>query len=282
MQVIFNADDFGRAASVNAAVEQAHRAGVLTSTSLMVGGEACTEAVRLAKAMPHLAVGLHVVVAGAKPVLPPDRIPHLVDDRGFLIDEPARIGLRYFTSPVAQAELRSELEAQFDRFAATGLPLSHVDGHLHMHVHPTVMGVLIPLAESYGARGFRLPRDDLRLALCHSRKHVVLKMAWAVVYAALCYRLSDKLWECGLSHTDRVYGLMQTGAMTEAYVTKVLRESRATTAELYFHPATEPSGEPMGPNPGDLATLLSAPVQEAVKRRGLEPATYSTLRRRAV
>jgi hypothetical protein len=67
--------------------------------------------------------------------------------------------------------------------------------------------------------------------------------------------------------------------MTEAYVTRVLCESRVSTAELYFHPSIEPLGEPMGPNPGDLATLISSEIREAVERRGVELATYGTLRR---
>lgn len=96
MQVILNADDFGRSAAINAAVMQSHREGVLTSASLMVAGDAVEEAVALARETPTLAIGLHVVVVAGRAVLPPNEIPHLVDGRGWFPRDPVRTGLRYF------------------------------------------------------------------------------------------------------------------------------------------------------------------------------------------
>jgi hopanoid biosynthesis associated protein HpnK len=243
----------------------------------MVTGGAVDEAVRLAKEMPRLAVGLHVVVAGAAPALPPRDIPHLVDRQGELIGDPVSIGLRYCTSRTAQTELRRELEAQFERFDAAGLPLSHVDGHLHMHMHPTVFAMLVPLADAHGACGLRLPHDEPRLAFRHDGSRRTTKVIWSIVFALLRRGRARMLTARGLKHAARVYGVLQTGRMTEAYVTDVLRSSMAETAEMYFHPATEASGEPMGPNPGDLATLLSTSVMATLHESGGEPSTYSAL-----
>jgi predicted glycoside hydrolase/deacetylase ChbG (UPF0249 family) len=80
--VIINADDFGVSIPVNEAVEQAHRHGILTTTSLMVTGEACADAVARARTMPTLGVGLHIALAEVPPALPPERIPDLVDADG--------------------------------------------------------------------------------------------------------------------------------------------------------------------------------------------------------
>lgn len=277
MQVILNADDFGRAASINAAVMRAHREGVLTSASLMVAGDAVEEAVALARETPTLAVGLHVVVADGPATLPPAQIPHLVGRDGRFPSDPVRLGLRYFFSRAAQEELARELVAQFERFVATGLALDHVDGHLHLHVHPTVFNLLVPLAEEYGARGLRLPRDDLRLALAHDRRRAGTKSAWAITYGLLCRWCVRRLRDHRLVVTHRVYGLMQTGQMEEAYVVKVLRQLAVPTAELYFHPATVLTGEPLGPNPGDLDALLSPAVRQVIRERGIRLATYATL-----
>ena len=277
MKVIFSADDFGRSTPVNAAVMQAHRQGVLTSASLMVAGDAADEAVALAQETPTLAVGLHVVVTGGRAILPPEQIPHLVDTSGRFPDDPVRTGWRYFMSRTVQKELARELAAQFERFAATGLPLSHVDGHLHMHVHPTVFKLLLPLARQYGARGLRLPRDDFWLALRHDRHQLVTKAGWAVAFAILCRWCRTRLQNQHLAVTDRVYGLMETGQMKTAYVVDILRHLNVPTAELYFHPATVFEGEALGPNPGDLATLLSQDVRQVIRERGLRLATYATL-----
>lgn len=285
-QIILNADDFGRSASINAAIMEAHRQGVLTSTSLMVTGDAAEEAVVLARQTPTLAVGLHVVVVSGPAALPHDQIPHIVDQEGYFPGDPFRVGLRYFFSRTAQEELARELQAQFDRFASTGLALSHVDGHLHMHVHPTVLGLLLPLAVKHGAHGLRVPRDDFWLTLGYNRHRAGINAVQAAVFALLCRRCLRSLVSFSSLHgdnrhplavADRVYGLMRTGQMQEAYVLRLLRRLSVSAAEFYFHPSTEPEGGALGPNPGDLATLLSPAVRLAIQERGLRLTTYPTL-----
>jgi hopanoid biosynthesis associated protein HpnK len=277
MQIILNADDFGCSANINEAVIRAHRQGVLTSASLMVAGDAAEEAVALARETPTVAVGLHVVVAGGRAVLPPEQISHIVDGNGCFVDDPLRAGLRYFFSRTAQEELARELEAQFERFAATGLSLSHVDSHLHMHLHPTVFDMLLPLAVQYGARGLRLPRDDFWLAMGHDRRHAGLKATWAIAFGLLGRRCQSQLGGNHLAVAHRVYGLMQTGQMHKAYVVDLLRRLQVPTAELYFHPSTVYEGETRGPNPDDLATLLSPTIRQVIQEQDLGLATYSTL-----
>jgi hopanoid biosynthesis associated protein HpnK len=276
-QVIFNADDFGRSPAINNAVIQAHRQGVLTSASLMVAGEACKEAVELARATPRLAIGLHLVVGNGQAVLSYKEIPHLVDVHGRFRDDPLRCGLLYYFSRTAQAELAKELKAQFERFTATGLPLSHVDGHLHLHIHPTIFNLLLPLAEEYGAHGLRLPLDELGLALRYNHQQVVTKIAWAIALGLVCHWLQSRLRKSHLSVPQQVYGVMQSGQMHTAYVMKVLRHIQKPTAELFFHPSTTTQREALGPNPGDLETLLSPAVKQAIEECGLRLATYSTL-----
>jgi len=278
MQIILNADDFGHSATINAAVVRAHREGVLTSTSLMVTGGAAEEAVALAREVPTLAVGLHLVVAAGRPVLPPDRIPHLVNGNGCFVDDPLRAGLQYFFGRAAQEELAQEIEAQFHRFSATGLPLSHVDGHLHMHLHPTVLRLLLPLAIAHGAQGLRLPRDDLWLSLAYDRSRAGRRLTWAIAFGLLSRYGSDQLGQLPLTVPHRVYGLMQTGRMEEAYVLRILSRLQEASAELYFHPSTRLEGGRTGPNPGDLSALLSPAVRRVIEERGMNLATYSCLK----
>ncbi len=280
MQLIMNADDFGSSTTVNAAVLRAHRHGVLTSASLMVGGEALGEAVDLAHQTPTLAVGLHLVVVDGPAVLPPAEIPSLVDERGHFPADPVRLGLRYALNVTARNELRHEIRAQFERFVATGLPFSHVDGHWHMHLHPVVLDILLPLAARYGVKGLRLPRDELLLGLSYDRRQAATKFVWAIAFALLGLRSRGRIRAKGLVAAGRVYGLMQSGRMEEAYVLRVLRRVRAPSAELYFHPDTAPGQQDLGPNPGDLATLLSPAVARAIRQRDFDLTTYPELARR--
>jgi hopanoid biosynthesis associated protein HpnK len=276
-KIILNADDFGRSPSINAAVLRAHQAGVLTSASLMITGDAAESAVAMARDNPALAVGLHVVIANGRAALPPPQIPHLTGGDGLFSARAAQSGLRYFLSRTIQKELMREMREQFDRFAATGLPLSHVDSHMHMHVIPPVFTQIVSLAEQYGARGFRLPRDDLRLALRYDSRNTAAKTAWAIVFGLLCRVQLSRLQKSGLAITRRVYGLLQSGQMCEGYVIRILREINVPTAELYFHPSVQKGDEPLGPNPDDLATLLSPSVRNVIEERGLRLSTYPTL-----
>jgi hopanoid biosynthesis associated protein HpnK len=282
VKLIVNADDFGRSSEINRAVIRAHREGILTSASLMITGAAAAEAVELANQNPRLAVGLHVVLVDGRPSLPPQRIAHLVDAPGRFPNAPARLGLRYFFHPKARGELAEELAAQFEAFARTGLPLSHVDGHQHLHMHPTVFKLLIPLAERYGARGVRVVRDDLPLALECDPRRKASKIVAAATFALLARSCRGRLRSSTLVAPSRCYGFFQSGRMTPQYVTAVLGRATAPAAEMYFHPTEGPRLDALGPNPEELETLLSPEVRAAVQTRPWELCTYADLSRHDV
>ena len=81
-KVVITADDLGIALETNAAVEVAHREGILTSASLMANMPAFADAVAIAHRNPQLGIGVHLVLTSGRPVLPPQRVPLLVDARG--------------------------------------------------------------------------------------------------------------------------------------------------------------------------------------------------------
>src|ERR1051326_4006609 len=128
-QVVFSADDFGLTASVNEAVERGHRDGILNQASLMVAGPAAEDAVRRARAMPSLRVGLHLGVIEGPAVSPASVIPDLVDEAGQFPADQARLGFRYFFRPAARRQLAREIRGQFAAFAAPGLTLDHANAH---------------------------------------------------------------------------------------------------------------------------------------------------------
>ncbi|MEJ2667901.1 MAG: hopanoid biosynthesis-associated protein HpnK [Deinococcales bacterium] len=273
--LIVNADDFGASQSVNAAVLEAHRHGVLSSASLMVTGAAFDEAVSLAREAPRLAVGLHLVLVHGRAAAPPETIPHLADAAGRLPDDPAAFGLRLAFDARLQREVATEIRAQLRRFASTGLPLAHVDGHLNFHMHPAVFPVLARDAVTHGAHGMRLPRDDLALALRHDRRRVAQKLFLALAFGLLGAWARTRL-PPGLHATDRVYGLFMSGHVTAAYALDAVARLRSGSAELYAHPATA-AGEPLGPNPTDLATLCDPALVAALGSGRVRLGSYATL-----
>ena len=277
--VIINGDDFGFSSGVNRAIIEAHERGVLTSTSLMVTGQAFDEAVALAQAHPKLAVGLHLVLGKGKAVLPPLQIPHLVDANGNFSNQPNRAGLHYQLNPSARRELRLEIRAQLEKFRDTGLQLSHVDGHLHMHSHPVVLRALVELADEFNIKVIRLPSEELRLTLDLDRDDLQSKLIWSFIFSGL-RRYGERLLKSkGIGFAQRVYGLLETGRMTEAYLLGLIPQIRADLVEIYSHPAIaitgEPTNGPLGLGQAELDALLSDRVREMLVNSGFELTNYN-------
>jgi chitin disaccharide deacetylase len=240
-RLIVNADDFGSSEAVNEAVIRAFTEGVLTSCSLMVTGEAFEHAVSVAHAHPDLAVGIHLVTVMGRAVLPPAVIPTLVDAAGNFVSNPTRAGLKYYFSPQARSELRQELRAQFDKFAATGIRLSHIDGHLHMHVHPVIFRAALELGIRYGVRRMRVPQEEYRFAVNFRRQYAGKKALNTLLFSLFARRMKQQLRASDFVYAERVYGNLHSGQMDEPYFLYMLDNLHATTNEIYFHPAVYPS-----------------------------------------
>ena len=276
--MIVTGDDFGFSRGVNRAIIEAHERGVLTSASLMVTGEASEEAIALARSHPTLAVGLHLVVVDGRPVLPVSEVSHLVDASGRFPRRPVRLGLAYQFRPAARRQIAAEIRAQLARFRDTGLPLSHVDGHHHMHLHPFVLETLLALSAEFRIPAIRLPSEELGLTLALDSSDLPAKLIGSWIFRRLRRHGERRLEAAGVAFSERVYGLLATGRMTEAYVLGLIPRIRANLAELYFHPAVSLAGEPLNGPPGsgaaELAALVSSRVREALDASGFALTSY--------
>ena len=273
-QLIVTGDDFGSSHDVNLGILEAHQRGILTGASLMVSGEAFEEAVTLARQHPRMAVGLHLVVVSGRPVLGPGQIPHLVDSAGNFSASPLRAGLRYQFQPEARLELRLEIRAQLEKFRATGLPLSHVDGHLHMQMHPVVLSTLIECAGEFGIRAIRLPSEELGVALALDRTEVFSKWVHAWIFHRLRRFAEGRLKAARIGFAERVYGLLQTGRMTEEYLLGLIPKIEADRVEIYSHPTVSAHETSLGASRAQLDALVSHKVRQICKASGFQLSTY--------
>src|SRR5450631_1296502 len=162
--LIVTADDFGLHEAVNEAVEQASRAGVLTAASLMVAAPAAADAIRLARKLPDLRVGLHLVLAEGLAMLAPDLIPGLADAAGRMNDRMFVNGVRFFVFPALRRQLEAEIHAQFSAFARTGLMLDHVNVHKHFHLHPTLLEMPLRIGREFRVPAVRIPDEPIWFA----------------------------------------------------------------------------------------------------------------------
>lgn len=269
-RLIVNADDFGRSPSINAAVIRAHREGILTSASLMVNEPAFAEAVELAKQNPKLGVGLHLTLLCGHSALPPAAIPGLVNARREFSNNPAGVGFRYFAQRSLHDQLRAEIHEQFVRFSTTGVPLDHVNGHLHLHLHPTVFRILMADAEQLGIRHLRLTREPFWLDAHLAAGRRLYRSAHAAIFSVLARLAESRLRRQDIRHTQRVFGLLENDRVDEAYVLKLLNVLPPGDSELYSHPSLDKFKH-------EFDVLVSPRVKALVEKLGIQLIRYQDL-----
>ena len=280
--LIVTGDDFGASVAVNEAIEQAHRRGILNTASLMVGAEAARDAVRRARRMPALRVGLHLVVVCGRPVLPAAEVADLVGPDGAFSTRLVRAGMRFFASPRARRQLGAEIRAQFEAFQATGLALDHVNAHNHMHLHPTVLDLVLRIGADYGLRAVRLPREPFLASWRATGEGLLRRIGNDVLLWPLLAAHRRRVARAGMVCNDYVFGMNDSGTMDRDRMLGFLANLPDGVSEIYCHPAT-------GPWPGvdpaaagyrfaeELATLTDATVAAAIPRLGIERTAFGAL-----
>jgi hopanoid biosynthesis associated protein HpnK len=263
-RLVVTADDFGAAPEVNGAVEAAHRNGILTAASLMVGGAAAADAIERARRMPRLRVGLHLVLVDGRPTLPASRIPRLVGGDGCFRSDLATLGAQISFDRETRRQLTDEITAQFEAFRATGLALDHCNAHKHFHLHPVVGRMMAAIGPRFGARAVRVPSEPLsvlrKIEPRTSRAPALLTAPFAVL-------LRRRMQAASLMSPDRVFGLHWSGAMTRPRLAALLAELPDGLNEVYLHPATAAyAGSAPGYRYAEELDALTAPeVLRAVR-----------------
>ena len=235
----------------------------------MVAGSAAADAVKRARRMPSLRVGLHVVLVEGRPILPAAALSHLVDAEGMFRTDMATLGMLIACSRSARRELANEIAAQFEAFQATGLTLDHCNAHKHFHLHPVIGNLLTEIGERFGLRAMRVPLEPahlLRVIEPESPRIPALLMApWTLL-------LRRRVRAAGLLAPDRVFGLQWSGQMSGERLSGLIRHLPDGLSEIYVHPATGPYP---GAAPGyryreELAALLSPQAIAACRETAVQ------------
>lgn len=274
-QVILSADDFGLSEGVNEAVERACRDGVLTTASLMVAGPAAADAIRRARKLPQLRVGLHLVVIEGPAVGP---VPGLVDAAGQFPSDQLRLGVDYFFRPSVRRHLAAEIRAQFRAFAATGLRLDHASAHKHMHVHPTVGRLMLEAGAEHGLPAIRVPAEPPGVMLACGAAQGVGDRA---LYAGTQF-LRAQARRAGVRTNDYAFGLAWSGHMTSDRIIRLAGHIPLGLSEIYFHPATHHDAllarlMPDYEHAAELAALVDPAVRAALDGAGAIRTTYDAV-----
>jgi len=159
--LVVNADDLGISRGATLGVVRAHQEGVVTSASLAPTGADYRHALEICRSeCPELGLGLHFTLSNGRPLSPPDRVPLLVDGRGFMrlrFSSLFRVAGQKRRALLAQIDI--ELEAQLQQLRADGVEPDHIDSERHVHLIPAIFEKVIAAAERHGIPFVRMGRD---------------------------------------------------------------------------------------------------------------------------
>ena len=240
-RLIVNADDFGLTAGVNRAIAEAHRHGVVTSSTLMANGQAFQDAVYLAEKMPLLSVGCHVVLIDGEPVLQAEQLrsitayPEGTHFRGGL----KSFAVRALAGRLNPVEVEAEVIAQIRKLQSSGINVSHLDTHKHTHLFPSVLRPILQAAKACGVRALRNPfgpRRPLRSSELWKRPGLWTRYAEVQAFRALANRFRDAASRADLITPDGTFGIVVTGALNEQLFRAIAAVIPEGTWEFVCHP----------------------------------------------
>ncbi len=246
----------------------------------MVAEPGAAAAAAIAAECPQLDVGLHLVACNGRSVLPARQLRGIVDASGRFPTSESWAGLHYSLRRSLRSKLRDEFRAQIERHLQLVGRVYHIDGHHHIHTQPALAEIVIELAAEYHVPCLRMVREPLRPALALSHDHWPRKLRDHLVYRWLTRRMERRLPALGIRSNDCLFGLHETGRLSERYVLDVLAHlPRNAVTEFYFHPAIDAAGEPpMWPSQKIEAEILTSPsVRAAIQKLGIRLMTFREL-----
>ena len=281
-RLIVNADDFGIHPAVNRAVKRAYESGILTSASLMAGGVAFDEAVEIARSLPGLGIGIHLTLVGGLPsVLSQEEVPTLTWDGGHLAGDYSELIRRDMKGCIRAEEVYKEWDAQIRKVLSTGLTVTHIDGHQHMHMWNHFFPITLTLAKKYHIPAMRVPDENLLFGLGFSPKGM-LRFA-AKNGLSLIARNHRKMLKEECFHTnDHFWGMMYGGHFYENRMLHILDHIEEGVTEFMCHPSADTKAMENTFHWGyegeeELKSLTSCTVRKKLDEKGISLISYKDI-----
>jgi hopanoid biosynthesis associated protein HpnK len=284
-RLIVNADDFGFTAGVNRAIVEAHSRGVVTSSTLMANGPAFAEAAQLAKTLPKLSVGCHVVLTDGEPVLGVAQLPSLTRGTHFR-DGMVTFAARAIAGRMDADEITAEAAAQIRKIQAAGIDVSHLDTHKHTHLFPEILRPLLRAAADCGVRAVRNPfgpRLPLRSERLLARPGLWTRYAEVRILGGFAGKFREAVDREGFTTPDGTLGIVVTGALDETLFDAIARSIPEGTWEFVCHPGYNDADLQAGKTrlrtsrETELRVLTLPAAREVLAQQGIELISYREL-----
>ena len=287
--LIVNADDLGWTDGVNRGIADAHRQGLVTSTSLLANGRAFDSALDVARGNPALGVGVHLNLSDGPPTASPENVRGLLNSENCLEDGPETLLLRIASRSLPLEEIEREWDAQIQKVREAGIHPTHVDGHKHVQMLPGLFEIAVRLAKKHGIRAIRVSHEESRLRAVlatdgEQKTGVVLKQrVQARGLKLLAPDAREMANRQGLVTTDYFCGIAQTGVLHRTGVERLLESLPDGTTELMCHPGYFDDALHASPTrlqesrQTELQILTDPTIRKLAATRGIRLISYKLL-----
>jgi chitin disaccharide deacetylase len=287
--LIVNADDLGWTEGVNRGIVDAHRRGLVTSTSLLANGRAFASALEVRRNHPELGIGVHLNLSDGAPCADASEVRGLLNGAGQLEGGPENLLLRIAARKLSLKEVGREWDAQITKIKAAGITPTHLDGHKHVHMLPGLFELALRLARRHGIGAIRIAHEasTLRSALSMGSEQtgkVLLKQGVQARGLKLLARDAREMAErAGIAAADYFCGIAQTGVMRREGVERLLEALPEGTTEFMCHPGyadqelRQSSTRLQESRQQELEILTDTEIRKLVATRGIRLINYAFL-----
>lgn len=275
-QLIINADDFGLHELINEGIVEGHAAGCVTSTTIMAGGDAFEHAVKLARQYPQLGVGVHLALVAAHPIARRD-IHTLLTRKGIFFPDYGQFIIRYISGQIAKEHIEWELLCQMQKVAGTGVKITHIDSHQHLHALPGLAEIIGRVAREFSVRRIRIPVEPIGF-LGLGVPNIGRFCAKAVLTG--CSSLAKSIYQKqGFYFPQHFFGMLAGGNMRQSSLLHILNDLPEGITEIMVHPGKDTQSLaqlfPWGYHwQEEMETLKCHKVLESIKKHEIQLINY--------
>jgi hopanoid biosynthesis associated protein HpnK len=284
-RLIINADDFGLTSGVNRAIAEASRSGGLTSATIMANARCSSEAAAIARSLPQLKTGCHVVLIDGEPLT--QDLPTLARAGGRFRSSLKNFAQAAGRGKIGADEVQREAEAQIRKIQSAGIALTHLDSHKHTHMFPSILRPLLRAAKACGVSRVRNPFEPLRswpAGLVATSPRLWFRSAAVAAFRLFANDFRKAIREEGVLTTDGTVGIAATGLLDQKVLSALLQALPEGTWELVCHPGyadddLQAAGTRLVQSRQvELQALTSEATKKAIAELGIELISYADLR----
>ena len=264
-RLIINADDLGADEARNRGIFEAIEAGRVTSVSILVNGDGFEDAMKRWKSLgkTEISLGIHINLSEGRPISQDLRI--LTGQDGlFTGKQTARELLKQTSNKELEREIQQEIKAQLDLLKKFETPITHLDGHQHIHIVPVVLPIALSEASKSNIQWLRIPDEPQPSILSLMVKPD--SQDEAAMFSALGAAARSAVMLSEVESCDHFRGLYIKGQLDIAHLDELLKNLPMGLTEMMVHPGRVPGTATTGP-----FSAFSTPEREKELSALLDP-----------